>query len=118
MLASRFSGGYHDACPDTFEESAFGSGDVEGADGSYGYWAACGTMHAPSTPVSQEALLIAIRGKGSYVLAWVTRGAATEEGPDSDDDVLEPKLEAMRGGLKLCPLVAGEAAPYPSCIGG
>ena len=49
---------------------------------------------------------------------WIVRGPASEEGLDYDNDTIDVQIEVLTTGIKVCEMVADEAAPYPSCIGG
>ncbi len=90
---------------------------VPGAEGPVflGYLG-CGNVAA--TGMSEEmALVVAVAAGTIYTLQWAERGPA--QGPiEPASDLWTPRLATLMGGLRLCVPVAGEAAPYPSCIGG
>jgi hypothetical protein len=107
-------------CPDTLEQTYFGSMDAPGSErGAYSGWNSCGTVIGSDPARSEQQLAVAVSGgSGMYVLGWSVRGAAVDDQMDIDDDALEAQLQVLTTGLKVCPTVAGEAAPYPSCVGG
>jgi len=52
------------------------------------------------------------------VLTWIVLGPASDEGLDYDNDTIDAQIEVLTTGIKVCEVTPGEAAPYPSCIGG
>ncbi|NJM82499.1 MAG: hypothetical protein HC844_08375 [Tabrizicola sp.] len=62
--------------------------------------------------------MIAIKGDAMYSVQWARRGPASAERLAPDSAALASRLEALMTGLRLCPVVPGEAEPYPSCTGG
>lgn len=116
MLGSVFQA----MCPDTLEQTYFGSMDVPGSErDAYSGWNSCGTVLGSDPARSEHELAVAVSGpSGMYVLGWRVRGAAVDDRLDIDEDALEAKLQVLTTGIEVCPMVAGEVAPYPSCIGG
>jgi hypothetical protein len=56
--------------------------------------------------------------KGSsdyYTLQWAERAAPVDR-PAVDDAKWPERLRLLQP-IRLCPIVPGEAAPYPSCVG-
>jgi hypothetical protein len=120
MDISMLGGVFQEQCPDTLEQTYFGSVDVPGSErGAYSGWNSCGTVLGSDPARSEELLSVAVSGpSGMYVLGWGLRGAAIDDRMDIDDELLEARLKLLTTGIRVCPVVAGEAAPYPSCIGG
>jgi len=75
----------------------------------------CGSVDSGPARHSETALLIAIKGTSDYyTIQWAERGQATDK-PPIDDEKWSARLRELRP-VDLCPIVAGEAAPYPSCV--
>lgn len=119
MDASMLGGVVQAMCPDTLEQSSYGSRDVPGTEnGGYSVWNSCGTVLGSQPPRSEQWFSSAISGpSGGYVLTWIVLGPASEEGLDYDNDTIDAQIEVLITGIKVCELTPGEAAPYPSCIG-
>jgi hypothetical protein len=120
MDISMLGGIWQPQCPDTYEETDFGSIEVPGSDaGAYAGWKSCGSVEGATPSRAEEVLAVAVSGpSGAYMITWTIRSAPLDDGMDRDDDLLEARLATLTAGIKVCPKVAGEAAPYPSCIGG
>jgi hypothetical protein len=75
----------------------------------------CGTVITSITPRSQAALAIVIKGSADYyTVQWAERGPTSAQHLDLDDPKWSDRLKRL-SPIKLCPLVPGEAPPYPSC---
>ena len=60
--------------------------------------------------------LIAIKGTADiYTVQWAERGAAADKA-DVANAKWQERLKKL-SPLRVCPIVPGEASPYPSCIG-
>ncbi len=60
--------------------------------------------------------MIAIKGAADYYsIQWAERGPASAK-PIAPDDARWGDRFKQLSPIKLCPLVPGEAAPYPSCV--
>jgi hypothetical protein len=113
-FAASIAGGFKSACPDTFAVKVIGPtrfGDQE----AFVAVASCGVV-ASADKHSESALIVAVKGSADYyTLQWAERG------PGSGKAVIdEAKWLARLHQLQpihLCPIVAGEPAPYPSCAG-
>ena len=71
-----------------------------------------------SRKTRRAALIIAIKGESDYyTIQWAERGKASAE-PFAPDRAAWEKRVAELGPIRLCRIVAGEKAPYPSCVGG
>jgi hypothetical protein len=113
-LAGSIAAGFKSACPDSFAARPFGAthfGRYEGFVAVIG----CGRVDTGPTRHSETALLITLKGASDYyTIQWAERGPESDEPPVNDD-----RWQARLGELspiELCPIVAGEAAPYPSCV--
>ena len=113
-FAGSIAGGFKSACPDSFAARPFGEmrfGHFEGFAAVIG----CGRIDSGPTRHSETALLITLKGATDYyTIQWAERG------PESDEPPVNGKRWQTRlrdlGPIDLCPIVKGEAAPYPSCV--
>lgn len=120
MDASMLGGLMQERCPDTLEQGGYGSWDIPGTEeGAYSTWNSCGTVIGSDPPRSEQQFSIAISGpSGGYILTRVVVGPPSEEGLSAGVDELDAAMEKLTTGMKVCEVTPGEAAPYPSCIGG
>jgi len=114
-VASAIANGYKKFCPKTFAALALPPPDVAGFK-SFAAVVGCGTVTGDGAARSEEALVVAIKGESDYyTLQWATRGAASDKPPAFDKAAWEKRL-ANLGPIRLCRIVPGERAPYPSCV--
>lgn len=113
-FAGTIAGGFKTACPDSFAARPFGVlkfGRFEG----FGAVIGCGRIDSGPTRHSETALLITIKGASDYyTIQWAERGPETDE-PPVNDDRWQARLRDL-GPIELCPILPGEAEPYPSCV--
>ncbi|MDH2346499.1 hypothetical protein [Bradyrhizobium sp. SSUT77] len=75
----------------------------------------CGRVDSGPTRHSETALLVTLKGTTDYyTIQWAERGPESDE-PPVNDDRWQARLRAL-SPIELCPILAGEAAPYPSCV--
>jgi hypothetical protein len=114
MFAGTIAGGFRSACPDSFAARPFGAlkfGRFEG----FGAVIGCGRVDSGATRHSETALLITLKGASDYyIIQWAERGPESDEPPVNDERWQKRLLELSP--IELCPIVAGEDAPYPSCV--
>lgn len=114
-LAGTIAGGFKSACPDSFAAQPLG----EMTFGRFEAFAAiigCGRIDSGPTRHSETALLITLKGATDYyTIQWAERGPETDE-PPVRDERWQARLSDLNP-IVLCPIVSGEAAPYPSCVG-
>jgi len=113
-FAASIAGGFKSACPDTF--AAKGVGPVKfGDQDGYVALASCGSVVSAPDKHSETALVIAVKGSADYyTLQWAERGPASGK-PVIDEAKWQERLRQLQP-IRLCPIVPGEAAPYPSCV--
>jgi hypothetical protein len=76
----------------------------------------CGRAGNGADVRSETALIVAISGSADiYTVQWAERGAATAK-VDVEAARWQDRLRRL-APMKLCAIVVGEKAPYPSCIG-
>jgi hypothetical protein len=114
MFAGTIAGGFKSACPDSFAARPLGAtrfGSFEGFVAVIG----CGRIDSGPTRHSETALLITLKGTTDYyTIQWAERGPESDE-PAVNDELWQTRLRDL-SPIDLCPIVAGEAAPYPSCV--
>lgn len=113
-FAGSIATGFKSACPDSFAAKGLGNARFGGAD-AFVAVIGCGRLDSGDAKHSEIALLIAIRGASDYyTVQWAERGPAIDK-PPVDDEKWPTRLRDLLP-INLCPIVPGEAAPYPSCV--
>ena len=112
--------GFKNACPDTFSSQAIGPAKISG-HAAYVAWASCGTVKPDGSGPrgedihSESALIVTIHGTNDYyTVQWAERGPASNQPLVLDIAKWADRLQKLNP-IKVCPIVPGEAAPYPSC---
>ena len=78
--------------------------------------ATCGKVDASADKHSETALIVAVKGiSDAYTIQWAERAASPASGPAIDDAKWQGRLRELMP-IRLCAIVPGEAAPYPSCL--
>jgi hypothetical protein len=108
------AGGFRKACPDSF--AAWGlAKKISGFD-AFVAVVGCGRVGDGAELRSETALIVAIEGSADmYSVQWAERGP-----PIARADVQNAKWQArlkQLAPIRLCAIVPGEKAPYPSCVG-
>jgi hypothetical protein len=108
--------GFRNSCPDSFAMAKVPAEKVGGLD-SYGAVVSCGVAAATAGRTSETALIVAIRGaRDFYTLRWTRRDAPSAAPLAVDLPYWSARLAEL-APVRICPIVAGERAPYPSCTG-
>jgi hypothetical protein len=114
MFAGTIAGGFKSACPDSFAARPLGEtrfGRFEGFVAVIG----CGRIDSGPTRHSETTLLITLKGMSDYyTIQWAERGPESDE-PPVNDISWQARLRDL-SPIDLCPIMPGEAAPYPSCL--
>lgn len=114
IFVEQIGSAFRKACPETYTMSPLGVTKIDGRD-AYAAWAACGTVKG-ANPRGEAALLIALKGKSDmYSVQWAFRGAPSPKALPPVNDAWQVRLKAVNP-IRLCPVVAGEKAPYASCL--
>jgi hypothetical protein len=109
------AGGFKRACPDTFSIRGLGALKISGFDGFAGV-VGCGTVDSGGTKHSEAALLISIKGSADYyTVQWAERAAPSNQPIALGDEKWAARFKQLNP-IKICPVVPGEPAPYPSCL--
>jgi hypothetical protein len=115
MLA-RMTAGFQRNCPDTFSSAAPGPQTV-GGYAAYEVIVSCGHVQSGKDAYSESAIMLTLKGSADYyTLQWAERGRDSAHALTVDVAYWTRQL-ARLSPIQLCPLVPGEAAPYPSCAG-
>lgn len=112
--AEKFAGviasGFKKACPDTFDVKVLGANSE-----TFAVVVGCGKI-GEAAKRSETTLIIAIKGSADmYTVQWAERGKPADKADVGNARWLE-RLQKL-SPLRVCPIVPGEAAPYPSCVG-
>ena len=114
-FVEQIGGGFRRACPETFSSRVIGETQFGGHDAFIAI-VGCGVVKSAPSPRSEAALLIALKGAADmYTIQWAERGAASDKLKVEIDETWSTRLKSL-GPIRLCPIVAGEKAPYPSCV--
>jgi hypothetical protein len=114
IFAVSIAGGFKSACPDTFAAKGVGPAKFGDQDG-YVALASCGSVVSAPDKHSETALVVAVKGSADYyTLQWAERTPASGKRVIDEAKWLE-RLRQLQP-IRLCPIVPGEAAPYPSCV--
>jgi hypothetical protein len=114
-IAGGIADGFKRACPDSHTATALGAKKFGNHDG-FAAVVSCGIANPVGEPYSESALLIVIKGDSDYYsIQWAERGAASKTPIAFDNAKWGDRLKKL-STIKLCPIVAGESPPYPSCL--
>ena len=113
MLA-RMSADFQRNCPDSFSAAAPGPQKVDGYD-AYEVIVSCGRAPSSKESYSESAIMLTVKGANDYyTLQWTERGHDSAATRPIDVAYWTRQL-ARLDPIRLCPIVPGEGAPYPSC---
>ena len=115
-FSNELAAGFRNACPDSYAAKGVGKVKVGSHEG-FASVISCGSVNAAGGDRSESMLAIVIKGEQDiYTLQWAERGPASKGPLPFDDAKWSGRLKQLMP-LALCPIVPGEAAPYPSCLG-
>lgn len=113
-FAGTIAGGFQRACPGSF--AAKGSVLKTGGLDAFVSVVGCGKVGDSADVRSETALIVAIKGSADiYTVQWAERGAPSPKA-DVENAKWQERLRQL-GPLRVCAIVPGEKAPYPSCLG-
>jgi hypothetical protein len=114
-FVENIAGAFQKACPATFVAHLVAEGKLGGHDAVMAL-TGCGNVTAGGEARSEIALIIGIKGATDlYSLQWAERGPPMTAAPQLDLVAWKTRADALQP-IRLCPIVPGEAAPYPSCV--
>jgi len=106
--------GYRRACPDSFSAVSVPVGKISGYD-AFSAIVSCGTSPLTEGRTSESAMILAIKGERDYyTVQWAERSTASSTPVEIDVGKWIQRFKAL-APIKVCSIVPGEAAPYPSC---
>jgi hypothetical protein len=115
-FAVSMAAGFKKACPDTFAVKPFGAAKFGEQDGFVAV-VGCGSIETSADKHGETALIIAVKGSADYyTIQWAERAPSSAAKPSIDDAKWKERLARLKP-IQFCPIVPGEAAPYPSCVG-
>jgi hypothetical protein len=107
--------GFKKACPESFAlkdlgETKFGDQDA------YLAVASCGEVTSSADRHGETALIVAVKGTSdAYTVQWAERTPRASPPPAINEVMWQGRLRELMP-IRLCAIVPGEAAPYPSCL--
>jgi hypothetical protein len=106
--------GFQRHCPDTYVQLELGP-EPDLGNASFVTVASCGRVTSGGKAHSETAAMMAFKGSDDYyMLQWAERGPDSAHPLALDGRYWMGRLRQL-GPVRLCPIVAGEAPPYPSC---
>jgi hypothetical protein len=115
-MLERMVAGIRQHCPDSFSTAAPGPKTIDGFQ-AFEVIAGCGHLGSGSDVHSEAVIMLAIKGSADYyTLQWAERGHDSPHPLTLDVTYWTGQL-ARLSPIRLCPIVPGESAPYPSCAG-
>lgn len=115
-MLERMVAGFRRHCPDSFSTVVPGAQTVDGFQ-AFAVIAGCGHVGSGSDVYSEAAIMLAIKGSADYyTLQWAERGRDSAH-PLTLDATYWTRQLARLSPIRLCAIVPGESAPYPSCVG-
>jgi hypothetical protein len=113
-FAGTIAAGFQRACPESF--AAKGSVLRTGGLDAFVSVVGCGKVGGGADVRSESALVVAIKGSADiYSVQWAERGAPAGKA-DVENAKWQERLRQL-APLRVCAIVPGEKAPYPSCLG-
>lgn len=114
-FAGLLANGFKKACPETFAAKPLGKLRIGSSEG-FAAVAGCGSYASGAGTQGETALIVTIRGaQDYYTIQWAERSAPSDKPPTIDEAAWMQRLHDL-GPVRLCPIVKGEKAPYPSCV--
>jgi hypothetical protein len=112
FIAANIANDIKKHCPDTFSVKPLGPSKIDGQD-AFVAITSCGKVGADKH--SETALTVTIKGANAiYSIQWAERAPSNAENLTIDENKWKGRLKQLIP-FHVCPIVAGEKAPYPSC---
>jgi len=114
IFADSVAAGFKRVCPDSFSATSLGESKLGGYN-AFSAVISCGSASSTKEQYSESLLLIVVEGvKDYYTIQWAERGDASELPLKFESAKWTGRFKKLLP-IKLCSLLPGEAAPYPSC---
>ncbi len=119
-LADKLANGFQSACPKLFGFKDIGALSL-GTTPAYLMLVGCGSVEDKNGRAgithSETALIVVIQGdQDMYTIQWAERGTPEDKPPVFNDIKWQRRFQQLQP-IRVCAIVAGEKAPYPSCLG-
>ena len=115
-LLTIIADGFRRACPNSFLERPLRDSKLEGLDTAAAVLS-CGLSPTTGGRTSETALIAVIRGRAdAYTIQWAERVAPSKVPMEIELPTWQARFGTLNP-IRLCPIVSGEKAPYPSCVG-
>lgn len=115
-FASAIAGGFEKACPDTYSDKILKEGKNERGYDQFVAVVSCGATPGGSGISSESALIVVIKGdRDYYTVQWAERGSPSGKAIPVNPQKWKGRLAKLTP-INICPIVPGEAPPYPSCL--
>jgi hypothetical protein len=112
FIAANISESIQKLCPETFSVKPLGPTKIDGQD-AFVAITSCGKVEPDKH--SETALTVAIKTSDAvYTIQWTERTPSNAENLTIDEEKWKGRLKQMVP-FRVCPVVAGEKEPYPSC---
>lgn len=114
-IIESIASGFKNACPDSFSAKGLSSVTINGND-AFIALLGCGTVSSEGDAHSEAAMIVAIKGASDYyTIQWAERKAPSNQPLIYNEAAWIDRFKKINP-IKLCAIVPGEVAPYPSCI--
>jgi len=114
-LAASIALGFKKACPESFVVKDLGETRLGDQD-AYLAVASCSKVNSSADGHSETALIVAVKGTSdAYTVQWAERTPRASPAPSINEVMWQGRLRELMP-IRLCAIVPGEAAPYPSCL--
>lgn len=115
VFASLMAQRFQSSCPASFSVANLGAMKI-GVHDAQAVVMACGSLTKGADAYSEAMLMLAIRGeKDFYTVQWAERGVASPSPIALDTTKWRERMSKLEP-IRICPRIAAEAAPYPSCM--
>jgi len=106
---------YRAVCPDAFVAEQFETPKINGARENFMGYLSCGAV---SGGLQSESMvfMVMVGAEDIYTLQWAEHAVASATGVAYSAEKWGPRLDVMIEATRLCEILPGEAAPYPSCV--
>lgn len=109
--------GFQRACPNSYGVKLLSEAKLSGFDAAVAV-VSCGVSPTTAGKTSESALIAVLKGQADvYTIQWAERGTPSNVPIQIDVSKWQERFNLLNP-IKLCPIIAGEKAPYPSCTGG
>jgi len=112
FFAANIANSIQKLCPDTFSVKPLGPTKIDNQD-AFVAITSCGKVGQDQH--SETGMTLTIKGASAiYTVQWAERTPANAENLTIDEGKWKDRLKQMVP-FRICPVVAGEKPPYPSC---